>query len=93
MGDLFHENARLIHQAAVFGSMILAQKHKFFVLTKQPKNLLKFVAAIHRKVSDIPELSEMLIPDDVTPSQLCVELALRVNYPALKDGACESRLG
>jgi protein gp37 len=78
MGDLFHENASLIHQAAVFGSMILAQRHKFLVLTKRPKNLLEFVGNIHRQVSDIPDLSEMLIPDELTPPQLCVELALRM---------------
>jgi protein gp37 len=78
MGDLFHDNASLIHQAAVFGSMILAQQHKFLVLTKRPKNLFRFVKSIHQHVSDITELREWCIPNNLTPSQLCVEMALRM---------------
>lgn len=78
MGDLFHENANWKHQAAVFGAMIMAQQHKFLVLTKRPLGIHRFVGKFQNNSFRQELFEEMLIHPRMSSSHLCVEMAKRL---------------
>lgn len=78
MGDLFHENANWKHQAAFFGAMIMAQQHKFLVLTKRPLGIHRFVGKLQDDSFRQELLDDMYIHPRMSSSHLCVEIALRL---------------
>jgi protein gp37 len=76
MGDMFNDGADWRDQAAVFGAMLMAPQHKFFLLTKQPARIQQFADCLSH-----PSLKswcdDQLIDPDLLPAQLCVEIAKR----------------
>lgn len=90
MGDMFNVEADWRDQAAVFGAMMVAPKHQFLLLTKRPSRIQKFMNSLCH-----PSLKawcdDQLIDPDLSPGQLCVEIARRktangvFNHKALED--------
>ena len=90
MGDMFNDGADWRDQAAVFGAMLMASQHKFLILTKQPFRIRKLANCLSHP-SLKRWLDDQLIDPDLTPAQLCVEIAKRktaepvFNYRKLTD--------